>query len=115
LSELETQWIEELRAQEAAQLAQLEQSRRELPLQRRREGSVAVNEALAQLRSASQKEREAVAYAPFNVAEPRLQPGRGHTGNCNATRRLTVQCFSAKLLDGYSSRRSQRSAGKNDI
>jgi hypothetical protein len=60
LNELEAQWLEELRAQEAAQLAQLEQSRRELPLQRRREGSVAVNQALNQLRSANQQEREAV-------------------------------------------------------
>jgi hypothetical protein len=60
LSQLEAQWIEELRAQEAAQLAQLEQSRRELPLLRRREGSVAVRQALAQLRSAGQQEREAV-------------------------------------------------------
>jgi hypothetical protein len=60
LNELEAQWIEELRAQEEAQLAQLEQSRRELPLQRRREGSVAVNQTLTQLRTAGQDEREAV-------------------------------------------------------
>jgi hypothetical protein len=60
LNALEAQWLEELRAQEEAQLAQLEQSRRELPLQRRREGSAAVNQTLAQMRSAGQSEREAV-------------------------------------------------------
>jgi hypothetical protein len=48
-------------------LAQLEQSRRELPLQRRREGSVAVNQALNQLRSANLQEREAVRARLFTL------------------------------------------------
>ena len=60
LNTLEAQWREELRAQENAQLAQLEQSRRELPLQRRREGTGPINQMLAQLRSAGESEREEV-------------------------------------------------------
>jgi hypothetical protein len=60
LNALESQWREELRAQENTQLAQLEQSRRELPLQRRREGTGPINQELAQLRNAGQSERQAV-------------------------------------------------------